>query len=63
MNNITDAMSGIATVIDESANGVSSAAFNTNDIVKDIAIIASEIDNNQQIAEVLDVQAKRFTNV
>ena len=63
VNNITDAMSGIATVIDESTNGVLSAALNINDMVKDIALIASEMDNNQQIAEVLDVQAKRFTNV
>lgn len=63
MNNITDAMAGIATVIDESSNGVSSAALNTNDMVKDIGLIASEMDNNKQIAEVLDGEVRRFRRV
>ena len=63
MSNITDSITGISTAIDESANGVSSAALNTNDVVKDIVAIASEMDNNKEIAGVLDTQAERFTNL
>lgn len=63
MANIADAMTGISTAIDESANGVSAAAINTNDMVKDIAEIAAEMDSNQKIAEDLNEQADRFTNV
>lgn len=63
MNNIADSMSGIATVVDESANGVSSAALNTNNMVKDMAVIAEEMDSNKNIAGQLDGQAKRFTNL
>ncbi len=63
MANIADAMTGISTAIDESANGVSAAAINTNDMVKDIAEIAAEMDSNEKIAEELNVQAERFTNV
>ncbi len=63
MASITDSIKGITTAIDESANGISSAALNTNDMVEDIAEIASEMENNKQIAGDLGTQAKRFTNV
>lgn len=63
MTEITDSIRGISTAIDESANGVSSAALNTSDVVKDIVAIASEMDNNKDIADMLDTQARRFTNL
>jgi methyl-accepting chemotaxis protein len=63
MTEITDSIRGISTAIDESANGVSSAALNTGDVVKDIVAIASEMDNNKDIADMLDTQARRFTNL
>ncbi len=63
MTEITDSIRGISTAIDESANGVSSAALNTGDVVKDIVAIASEMDNNKDIADMLGTQARRFTNL
>ena len=63
IDSISNAMSGIATVVDESANGVSSAAENTNNMVRDMAIIAEEMESNKNIAGQLDGQAKRFTNL
>lgn len=63
MTEITDSIRGISTAIDESANGVSSAALNTGDVVKDIVAIASEMDNNKDIADMLGTQARQFTNL
>lgn len=63
MTEITDSIRGISTAIDESANGVSSAALNTGDVVKDIVAIASEMDNNKDIADMLGTHARRFTNL
>ena len=42
---------------------MSSAAINTGDVVNDIVAIASEMDNNKDIADMLDTQARRFTNL
>ncbi len=63
VGNITEAVNGIAIAIDESANGITTAALSTNDLVRDIGIIATEIDSNQQVAEELGEQAARFVKL
>lgn len=63
MGSIADSIKGITSAVDESANGISSAALNTNDMSKDISIIAQEMEGNEKIAGDLDAQAKRFTNL
>ena len=63
MDSITDAIKGISTAIDESANGVSSAAINTNDVVKDIIAISKEMENTENVSIELNEQSQKFTNV
>lgn len=63
MDSITDAIKGISTAIDESANGVSSAAINTNDVVKDIIAISKEMENTENVSNELNEQSQKFTNV
>ena len=63
MASITDAIKGISTAIDESANGVSSAAINTNDVVKDIVAISTEMENTENVSNELNLQSQKFTNV
>lgn len=63
MDSITNAIKGISTAIDESANGVSSAAINTNDVVKDIIAISKEMENTENVSNELNEQSQKFTNV
>lgn len=63
MDSITDAIKGISTAIDESANGVSSAAINTNDVVRDIIAISKEMENTENVSNELNEQSHKFTNV
>lgn len=61
--NITQSIQGIASAVDESASGVTSAAMNTTDLVQGIGQIATQMDDNQSIAEKLNEEAKRFDRV
>lgn len=63
MESITGAIDGINSAVDESANGVTNAAMNTSDLVKDIGEIASAMNDNQEIAGTLTDQADRFVNL
>ncbi len=63
INNITEAMNGIATAVDESANAVTTAATNTNDLVKEIEQIGTEMVINAEIAGQLKEQTNRFVNL
>lgn len=63
MNEISEAMGGIATAVDESANAVTTAATNTGDLVKEIDQISIKTQNNHKIAKQLKVEAGKFINV
>lgn len=63
MGSITQSVQGIASAVDESANGVTSAAMNTTDLVQGIGKVASQMDDNQSIAERLGKEAGRFDRV
>lgn len=63
VESITESMSGISSAIEESANGISQAAINTNDLVKEITDISSEMNMNNEIAEALKTEVARFTSL
>ena len=60
INEITGSINGITTAIDESANAVATAASNTNDLVKEIEDISSQMDGNSQVAKQIKVEIDRF---
>lgn len=63
MANITEGIDGINTAVDESARGVADAAENTTTLVDALAMIKTESDSNQQIADMLSDQVKKFKQV
>lgn len=63
VKNITEAVNGISAAVAESANGITTAAVNTNDLVKDITEISTEMESNSAIAGELKREADRFVNL
>ncbi|MBQ7944939.1 MAG: methyl-accepting chemotaxis protein [Lachnospiraceae bacterium] len=63
VDSITDAINGIALAVEESTNGVSTAAMNTNDLVKEINQISEQMEHNSQIAGELKSEADRFVKL
>ena len=60
---ITEAIDGISTAVEESANGVSTAALNTSDLVKEIDMILLEMENNSEVAGKLKDESAVFVNL
>lgn len=60
---ITESMRDIAAAVDESANGVTTVAMNTNDLVKDIEDIADAMKENAAVSHALTQETERFTNL
>jgi len=60
VDNITRAIQGISAAVDESAKGVSSAATNTTELVQGMGEIASQMQENKEIAEKLTGEAGKF---
>ncbi len=60
MGNITEAIDGINTTVEESADGTANVAENTSDLVKDISEIADAMNDNRQVAGNLTEEAERF---
>ncbi len=63
VGSITDAVNGIALAVEESTNGVTTAAMNTNDLVKEINQINEQMEHNSQIAGDLKAEADRFVKL
>ena len=63
VNEITEAINGIATAVDESTHAVTTAANNTNELVKEIEGIRTQMEYNQNVAQKLKSETERFTNV
>lgn len=63
VSEMVDSIQGIATAIDESANAVTTAAMNTNDLVEEIGQVTSQMENTNEIAGQLKSEADRFTNL
>lgn len=60
VDNITRAIQGISAAVDESAKGVGSAATNTTALVQGMGEIASQMQENKEIAEKLTGEAGKF---
>ncbi len=63
MEEIASSINTIANAIEEGVNGVSSAAESTQVLVTDIASIASNMDDNQEIALQLKQETEIFKNL
>ena len=63
VKSITDAIDGISTAVEESANGVSTAAMNTGELVRDINQISEEMESNHEVANKLKKETEIFVNL
>ena len=63
VKDIVEAISGISTAVEESANAVTTAAMNTSDLVQEMTQIKKEMISNQEIAVQLKGEAERFVNL
>ncbi len=63
MNDISEAINGISTAVVESADGVSNAAINTNQLASEIGDITSEMTRNKEVAGNLRADVAKFTEV
>lgn len=57
---ITEAMNDISAAMGESANGVTTAAMNTNDLVKDVTEISAAMDDTKLVVGTLTAEAEKF---
>lgn len=60
VKNITESMSGITIAVEESANGIASAAMNTQELVQDMSQITDEMERNRAVAGTLNAEAEKF---
>lgn len=60
---ITESIRGISLSIDESANAVTMAAMNTNDLVEEISQISKQMEDNSAISVQLKQESDRFVNL
>ena len=63
VKSIIESISGIAVSVDESANGISAAASNTNDLVREITRVTDAMNNNKEIANSLNQQSEQFAHL
>jgi methyl-accepting chemotaxis protein len=59
-NDISNSISGIATSVEESADAITTAANNTNELVKEIEQIGQQMNSNAEISGQLKREADRF---
>ncbi len=63
VNDISTAISDITTAVDEGANAVSNAAGNTNDLVKEITDISTQMKKNSEVSRLLKVETDKFARI
>lgn len=63
VSEITESIRGISLAIDESANAVTMAAMNTNDLVEEISQISKQMEENSSISIQLRQESDRFVNL
>ncbi len=63
MAQMAEGIDGINIAVDESAQGVTSAAQSTGQLVEALITIKSEADANREISEELQGEVKRFKNI
>lgn len=60
---ITESIGGISRAIDESANAVTTASMNTNDLVEEISHISRQMEENSAISIQLKQESDRFVKL
>ena len=60
---VNDALDGIAVTIDESSQGVTNVANNANGLVQAMSTIIDQLNNSKEIADKLNKETQRFTNM
>lgn len=60
---MAEGIRGIATAMDESAQGVASAAEHTSDLAQNISLIRVEAENNREISGHLQNEVQRFKKI
>ena len=63
MAQMAEGIDGINIAVDESAQGVTSAAQSTGALVEALITIKTEADANREISEDLQGEVKRFKNI
>lgn len=63
MTEITNAVDGISTAVEESAQGVTDAAINVDTLVQAISTVNSQMKDNKKVADALKEEADNFVNV
>lgn len=63
MQHVNDALDGISVTIDESSQGVTNVANNANGLVQAMSIIIDQLNNSKVIADKLNKETQRFTNM
>lgn len=63
VSEITESIRGISLAIDESANAVTTAAMNTNDLVEEISQISRQMEDNSTVSIQLKQEADRFVRL
>ena len=63
MAQMTEGIDGINTAVDESAQGVTTAAQSTGHLVQALTDIKGEADVNREISEELQNEVKKFKNI
>ncbi len=63
MTQMAEGIDGINIAVDESAQGVTSAAQSTGQLVEALITIKTEADANREISETLQDEVKRFKNI
>jgi methyl-accepting chemotaxis protein len=63
MHSVAESMDNINEAVEESASGVSTAAMNTSELVKDINAIEHAMEDNKQVAGVLTKEAEQFAKL
>ena len=63
MEDMTDGIDGIATAVNESAEGVTNVACNTGELVRALSEIQKEANANKDISELLSSEVSKFKNI
>ena len=63
MAQMTEGIDGINIAVDESAQGVTSAAQSTGHLVQALTDIKSEADVNREISQELQSEVEKFKNI
>lgn len=63
MQDVNGALDGISVTIDESSQGVTNVANSANGMVQAMSTILEQLNNSRDIADKLNKETKRFTNI